>query len=100
MSRSPAEAGTTEETITKVKVATGAGVSRGKTTGNLKAEAKNLTCPLAGPLHHHPVAEAEAEAVAEDLVPAQKPRAAAHAMPENASTSTKLITLAQSASAG
>ncbi|KAK1611412.1 hypothetical protein QYE76_035085 [Lolium multiflorum] len=69
-----AEAGTTEETITKVKVATGAGASHGKIAGSQRAEAKNLTGPLADLPHHHLVAEAEAEAVAGDLVLAQKPR--------------------------
>jgi hypothetical protein len=98
VSQSLAGAGTTEETITKVKVATEAGASLGKTAGIQKAEAKNLTGPLAGPLHRHPAAEAEA--VAEDPAPAQKPQAAAHATPENASMSTDLTTLAQSASAG
>ncbi|KAK1609039.1 hypothetical protein QYE76_032712 [Lolium multiflorum] len=48
-SRSPAGAGTTEATITKEKVATEAGVSRGKNAGNPRAEAKNPTDPLAGP---------------------------------------------------
>jgi hypothetical protein len=97
VSRSPAAAGTTEETITKVKVATEAGASHGKIAGNQREEAKNLTGPLAGLPHRHLVAEAEAEAVAEDLALAQKPRAAAHAMPENASMSTDLTTSAQNA---
>ena len=98
VSQSPAVAGTTEETITKVKVAIEAGASLVKTAGILKAGAKNLTGPLAGPLHRHLVAEAEA--VAEDPAPAQKPQAAAHATPENASMSTDLTTLAQNALAG
>ncbi|KAK1630497.1 hypothetical protein QYE76_004812 [Lolium multiflorum] len=42
-------AGMTEGTITKVKVATEVGASLGKTAGIQKAEAKNLTGPLAGP---------------------------------------------------
>ncbi|KAK1616930.1 hypothetical protein QYE76_022447 [Lolium multiflorum] len=37
-SPNPAEAGTTQATVTKEKVATEAGVSRGKSTGNPKAE--------------------------------------------------------------
>ncbi|KAK1631944.1 hypothetical protein QYE76_006259 [Lolium multiflorum] len=49
VSWSLAGAGTTEETITKVKVAIEAGASHEKTAGIQKAEAKNLTGPLAGP---------------------------------------------------
>ena len=89
-----------EATAIRKKVATEAGVSSVKDVANLKAEAKGPTGPLADLPPHHPVEEVEAEAVAGDLAPAQKPRAAAHVMPENASMSTKLITLAQSASAG
>ncbi|KAK1650907.1 hypothetical protein QYE76_068712 [Lolium multiflorum] len=74
VSQSLAGAGTTEETTTKVKVATEAGAILAKTAGIPKAEAKNLTGPLAGPLHRHPAAEAEAEAVAEDPAPLKNPR--------------------------
>ncbi|KAK1683681.1 hypothetical protein QYE76_044529 [Lolium multiflorum] len=94
-SRSPAEAGTTEETITKVKVATGAGASHGKTAGNRRAEAKNLTGPLSSLPHHHQVeeVEVEAEADAEDLALAQEPLAAPRVMHGNASTSPARIWL-------
>ncbi|KAK1648258.1 hypothetical protein QYE76_066063 [Lolium multiflorum] len=89
VSPSPAEAGTTEATVTKEKVATKVGVSRRKDTGNPKAEAKYLP-------PHHPVEEVEAEAG--DPAPAQSPFAMSCVMPGNVSTSTDLNTLAQSAS--
>ncbi|KAK1616546.1 hypothetical protein QYE76_022063 [Lolium multiflorum] len=70
---SPAGAGTTEATVTKRKVATEAGASRGKNAGNLRAEAKNLTGPLADLPRHHPVeAEVEAEAGARGRTPGSR----------------------------
>ncbi|KAK1694618.1 hypothetical protein QYE76_011315 [Lolium multiflorum] len=63
-SLSHAEAGTTEATDTERNEATKAGVSHGKSAGNLKAEAGDLTGPFADLPHHHPV-EVEVEAEAE-----------------------------------
>lgn len=96
-SPSHAEAGTTEATDTKRKVATEVGVSRGKSVRNLKAEAGNLTGPLADLPHHHPMEEVEAEAEAGGPALAQKPLAAARVTHGNVSTSTDPTTLAQSA---
>ncbi|KAK1652093.1 hypothetical protein QYE76_069898 [Lolium multiflorum] len=102
VTRSLAEAGTTKATRTMVKAAIEAGVSTVKDGETRMAEARGHTGPLAGLPHHHLAVEAEveAEAAAGDPALAQNPPATARVTRGNASTSTKLITLAQSALAG
>ncbi|KAK1681684.1 hypothetical protein QYE76_042532 [Lolium multiflorum] len=93
---SHAEAGTTDATDTKRNVATEVGVSRGKSAGNLQAEAKSHSpSQISSP---PPGGGGGGGGGGPAL--AQKPQAAARVMHGNVSTSTKPTTLAQSALAG